>query len=303
MKKYLVTILVLFFTLQITQAQWAPNGATWHTGIIESFSSSNQGYIKTILVGDSLVGSHVCKMLESTRINYLGQTTSVDTAYMYYDSGRVYNYRYGSFYTLFDFSLSPGQSWYTIAPYPSPFTLSGNPPDTIVQIYVDSVSSQVISGITKKLLYVHSVSNDWYFLNPIIEDIGSMGGLHPFIYDWMDVEIPLLRCYNDSAIQFQVDASISCELLINDISENGIEPIARIFPNPTDHYLKIEFSTLKKDLRFIIINQNGQTVYKGNGSNNGESVDVGNLPSGMYSIVIFSDEKTSSANFIITHIN
>lgn len=304
MKKNLIPFLIVFFfKASNSLAQWAPLGATWHTGIIESFSSINQGYIRMICIGDTTIGSQNCRILESAHVNHLGQTTIVDTAYLYSDSGKVYKYRYGSFYTLFDFSLTPGQSWQTIAPYPSPFTLSGNPPDTIVQIIVDSISSLVISGVTKKLLYVHSVANDWYFLNPIIEDIGSMGGLHPFIYDWMDVEIPFLRCYNDSTIQYQVDAGTSCEMLLNNVLENVNAPIVRVFPIPSDNYLNIDFGQNEKEIFFVIINELGRTMYRGSSTLIGQRLNIENLPSGMYSIVIFNDTKISSTNFIITHHN
>lgn len=304
MKKILISILIIFFfNTDISFSQWAPHGATWHTGIIESISSVNQGYVKTISIGDSLIGAQNCQMLESTHVNHLGQITDVDTAYMYSDSGKVYNYHYGSFYILFDFSLSPGQSWQTIAPYPSPFTMSGNPPDTMVQIIVDSVSSEIISGITKKLLYVHSVANDWYFLNPIIEDIGSMGGLYPFIYDWMDVEIPLFRCYNDSTIQYQVDAGIPCEMLLNNVLENENVWNIRIFPNPSDNYLNIDFIKKEKNSFFVIINELGLTVYRGSSTETSQVLNTESFPSGIYSIVIFSNAKISSTNFIITHNN
>ena len=189
-------ISLLFTFLLLSQnysfSQWSPNGATWYTGIIENISSQNQGFIRTISIGDTVLNSIDCKLLESVHVNSSGQITLVDTLIMYSDSGRVFHYRNGSLYILYDFSLNAGDSWQTIAPYPSLFTLSGNSPDTIVEVVVDSISTITISGIAKKVMYVHSDSNDWYFLNPIIEDIGGAGGLFPYIYDWLDFEIPLI---------------------------------------------------------------------------------------------------------------
>jgi len=85
----------------------------------------------------------------------------------------------------------PGDTWQISVPYPSPYILvSLTSPDTIVTIIVDSVSSKIINGSSRKLQYVHSKNNDWYYFNPIIEGIGSTGGLFPYLYDWQDYDLP-----------------------------------------------------------------------------------------------------------------
>ena len=298
--------LLVFILISITSsAQWAPIGSSWHTGIIESFSSSNQGYIATNSIGDSVINFKNCKLMQSTHVNSSGQVTIVDTAFMYTDSGRVYDYKYGSFYLLYDFSLNQGGVWQTIAPYPSPFTLSGNPPDTIVNILVDSVSYRTISGISKKIMYVHSISNDWYFLNPIIEDIGSSGGLYPFIYDWSDFEIPLLRCYNDSNIQYQVDPNFSCDSILNEVNDSKTEVLneIRVFPNPASDFIFFNLHRKDEVKYFLIYNELGVLTHIGNSEEIVNGIFVGDYSSGMYCIVFFFNAKTKATNFIISHNN
>jgi len=262
----------------------------------------NQGYIRTTSFGDTILNTTNCKMLESVKINSSGQVSSIDTIFMYSDSGKVYHYRSGSFYLLYDFTLNPGDSWQTIAPYPSPFTISGNPPDTIVQIVVDSVSTITISGISKKVMYVHSNFNDWLFLNPIIEDIGSAGGLFPFIYDWMDFEIPLLRCYSDSILIYDAEPNYPCDTLVNKVNEatDFSTPIF-ITPNPADQNINLHIPDDGKIERFVIYNEFGKMVYQHNLENSTKEIFTGSFPDGIYFARAFKKNEVTSIKIVISH--
>lgn len=301
--KFLLLFTSLLLSLNYSFSQWAPNGATWYTGIVESISSLNQGYIRTNSIGDTVLNSIDCKLLESVHVNSSGQITLLDTLIMYSDSGRVYHYRNGSFYLLYDFSLNAGDSWQTIAPYPSPFTGSGNPPDTIVEVVVDSVSTITISGISKKVMYVHSDSNDWYFWNPVIEDIGSAGGLFPYIYDWLDFEIPFLRCYNDSILQYDTEVNFPCDTLLNSIEnfeKSNLEEII-LYPLPVNERLNFLFNSSEKIDRFLLFDEVGRLMMKGDEQELKGGISMVNYSSGIYFIQLLTENRPRSLKFVIFH--
>ena len=169
---YLILYILIIFSKPLASfsQNWLPNGAIWHTGIIESFFSTNQGYIFSSIVGDSTLLSKGTRIILSNHYDSRGILIKSDTNYMYEDTGKIFNFTSGQFYKLYDYNLMPGDTWQISVPYPSPYiVISMTSPDTVVTIKVDSISSTLIDGQLRKLQYVHSINNDWYFLNPAAE--------------------------------------------------------------------------------------------------------------------------------------
>jgi hypothetical protein len=281
--------LTSFSSNRLHAQTWAPDGAIWHTGIIESFFSVAQGYTTTTVISDTIIASHSCKLLESIYYDSNGSVRSTDSAYMYSDSGAVYHYRQSQFYTIYDFNADSGDVWTISVPYPSMFA-SGNPPDTLVTIFVDSVSVININGIDRKVQYVHSLTNDWRFENPIIEGIGSAGGIFPFIFDWLDQFIPYLRCYSDKLLTYQTNSfGLACNDVISEVSENEISNSIKLYPNPATDQLILEgmnsgipdltniriINSFGKEIKFQRIEKSKQLIL----------VDVNSLPVGLYFIL------------------
>ncbi len=289
MRKILLISLLLFSSTAFAQT-WGTYGTTWSTGILESFFSANQGYIQTIIIGDTTLLTQQCKILQSNHYNSSGQLVLVDTAFLYKSNNKIFCYLTNTFYTLYDFNASVGDTWQTIAPYPSPFSSSGNPPDSMVTIVVDSTSNTSINGQIKKVLYVHSAYNDWFFLNPIIEDIGSAGGLYPYIYGWMDNDIPYLRCYTDSSIFYQRNINFPCDTLINDIPENEIIGMI-VYPNPAHDQLKISFLNKHFQFQITILDSQGRECLRRKVQSGKQDIelDVQSLAAGFYSCILFNE--------------
>lgn len=296
MKKNIIKVIlsILFFVFLIAKTfsqNSLPNGATWHTGIIESFFSFNQGFIISTVFGDSTIQTKPSRLIQSYHYSSNNNLSIVDTMWMYEDSGKVYHFATGQFYKLFDFNLMPGDTWQISVPYPSPYiVITMTSPDTVVIIMVDSVSSTIIDGQTRKLQYVHSINNDWYFLNPIIEGIGSSGGFFPYIYDWQDYDIPFLRCYTDSSIFYQRNIDLPCDTFINDIPENEIIGMI-VYPNPVYDRLKISLLTNHSQFQIIILDSQGRECLRRKvqfGEKNIE-LDVQSLVAGFYSCIFLNE--------------
>lgn len=275
-------------------------------GMIESFFYQNQGYLFFESVGDTLIQGQNCKKLKKRRYWSSGSITDEGFEYFYSDSGKVYHYMSSTFYTLYDFTALPKDTWQISVPYPSPFA-SGNPPDTIVSIVVDSISSITIYSKNLKTLYVHSANNDWYFRNPIIENIGSAGGLFPYIFDWMDIDIPYLRCYSDTSIFYQIYNNISCDSIITGVFEKNNENGVSVIPNPADNYIivwvgpSIKISEQKTD--FTIIDITGNIKYHSSASliENKLIINVQFLPCGLYFIKININNELIIKKILIQH--
>lgn len=282
---------IIFSVSQALSQNWLPNSAVWHTGIVESFFSPNQGYIISNIIGDSTLLSKPSRVMKSQHYNSNNNLFLVDTMFMYEDSSKIYHFTNGQFYKLYDYNLLPGDTWQISVPYPSPYiVISMTSPDTVVTIKVDSISSTLIDGQLRKLQYVHSINNDWYFLNPIIEGIGSKGGLFPYIYDWQDYDIPLLRCYTDSSLFYQRSFDYQCDTFINDVNENGIMGMV-ISPNPTNDLLKITLLSNHSQFQIVIIDTQGRICLyrKIRYGEQNVILDVHQLASGIYSCIVLND--------------
>ena len=280
MRKILL-ISLLFFSNEAFAQSWGTHGTTWYTGILESFFSANQGYIISTIIGDSTIITKPSKLIQSYHYNSNNNLSNIDTMWMYEDSGKVYHFATGQFYKLFDLNLMPGDTWQISVPHPSPFiVITMTSPDTVVTIMVDSVSSTIIDGQMRKLQYVHSINNDWYFLNPIIEGIGSSGGFFPYIYDWQDNDIPFLRCYTDSSIFYQRNINFPCDTLINDIPENEIIGMI-VYPNPVHDLLKISFLNKHFQFQITILDSQGKECLQRK-INYDSDIDLSSFSRGIY---------------------
>lgn len=71
----------------------------------------------------------------------------------------------------------------------------------------------------------------------------------------------------------------------------------KLFPNPAKDLFQIESESLIDKL--VIYNSVGQRIYAKNNQNQSASIDVSFLPSGSYTVVIQSGDKTSKKNFAI----
>lgn len=125
MKKFIATfipfaLLIAGMPSKSFSQSWLPHEATWHTGIVESFFSPNQGFIVSTVIGDSTILTKPTRLIQSNHYNSQNLLTNVDTSFMYDENGKIYHLANGQFYKLYDFNLMPGDTWQISVPYPSP---------------------------------------------------------------------------------------------------------------------------------------------------------------------------------------
>lgn len=283
MKRHSLIILFLIGSVKINAQYWAKDSSKWYIGIVESFFSAAQGYTKAEVTGDTLLQGHSCKVIHKTRYYSNGLVNNAADDYMYGDNGKVYHYMNNTFYTLYNFNAMPGDTWTVAVPFASPFCMSSlNLCDSLVRIIVDSVSTITIQSQMLKTLYVHSDSNDWYFLNPIIENIGSVGGFFPYIYNWFDFDIPYLRCYQDTLISYQTNFSVTapCDSLISSIENITDANYVNVFPNPVTGKFNIKVESSQPS-EIIIYDMASRKILQQNFINT-VSLNTEQLAKGLY---------------------
>ena len=150
-------------------------------------------------------------------------------------------------------------------------------------------------------MYVHSDSNDWYFLNPIIEDIGSFGGLFPYIYDWLDFNIPLLRCYSDSLFHYETGIISQCDTILNSVDEFGGDNFAEVvlYPIPVNERLNFQFNRSVKIVSFLLYDEVGRIMMKGEGQELIGGISMVNYSSGIYFIQLLTSNSSRSFRILV----
>jgi hypothetical protein len=282
------------FQLSVYSQQWAPTGCVWHYGMIESYFAGDQGYLRVESIGDTVIHGQQCKILHKTRYDaYWHTLTDEGNDYMYSSNDVVYHFMNDTFYTVYDFNAMPGDTWTVAVPSPSPWFST----DTLVKIIVDSVSTITIQNQILKSLYVHSDSNEWRFLNPIIERIGSMGGMFPFIYGFMDMDIPFFRCYADTSIFYNRNPSQPCDTVIDDLPEFPEASDFSIYPNPSsgNWHIKVPVSSMYLHRTFIrVYNAYGQLILSREikfENNNGVPIDAHDFKPGIYEVQLATENQ------------
>jgi hypothetical protein len=140
-------------------------------------------------------------------------------------------------------------------------------------------------------------------LNPIIEDIGSAGGLFPYIYDWMDFEIPFLRCYSDSISQYNTDPNLPCDTLLNsmdDFAANNFVDII-LYPVPVNDRLNFHFNSTEKIDCFLLYDEVGRIISTGDEEILRSGISISNFSSGFYFMRFIKANCSRSIRFVISH--
>jgi len=296
MKNILILILLSSASLCLSQSEWASVGTVWHYGVLESPGNGTyEGYYKFESIKDTIIQTKVCSVIKKTNTESTGNIKEMGFEYTYFENGIVYQLIKNKFYPLYNFNAQVGDTWTTHLPadikgYPYP-------EDSLITIHVDSIKSISNSGILLKEQYVSSLSSkhgyiDWTFKNPIIEKIGAN---YMFIGEWglWDIDIPYLRCYKDTKIDYQANNTKECESKTNSVNAPNANGF-RIFPNPASNFIQLDIEYSTESTHVInIYNIVGECVLKQKTNNriNNISIDISNLKLGIYFVSLNSNKN------------
>ena len=281
MKKLLLVICLCgMCSIGVQSQTWAPMGAVWY------YSYTNfwiDGYIKIEAGKDTTIMDKQCRELVKTlfsydHVNIVYDTVIMGKEYTYSDNDKVYILRNNQFYTLYDFSAKPGDSWVI----PHTFDIEC---DTIGEVIVTDTSSVVVNGTRLRSLTLQAAENShWMLGSQAYESIGSIDSYMlpelTMLCNILDVfEGGPLRCYEDNTLgYFSTNIASSCDYIAG-ISKKKKENTFQLLPNPGTNTLYIQ--TTLKDAKLEMYDANGRLVVQQN-INETTSVNTSALNPSMY---------------------
>ena len=298
--KGLVLLMLLAIT-GFTKAQthvFAPVGAEWHYGKQTMFT---WGYIRINVTNDTIIDGHACSILhkEERGFNYYNHNLyHFDLGYEYIaqENDSVLIYRKGRFYKLFDFNANIGDSW----------IIPGGEEDG--RVIVCGKGTEIVNGNELRfILIVDEFGSTFGYGNELVGDtlfppdtikvlerIGPIGSyLLPVprnILDY-DGECGILRCYSDDIVEVNYSwPFVYCDYIDDDhvgFEENVQISNYGIYPNPTTGMVTI----MGKDLKTAeVFNALGQHMANDKGNGEQLTVDISDLPAGVYFVNITDSE-------------
>lgn len=285
MKPLLFTTLsVIFFLPVYCQVNWFPTGAKWHY----EYGSFLAGGLTTleVLSEDTIIGSNPYKRVLSTTI--YGFPGSMDTftemLYVFEENQVVYGFdRYYGGTLLYDFNAAIGD---TLAMYfgglsPYPFVV-----DSIGVIDING--SQLAFQDLRFKSYIEQ--EDWDKVR-VVEGLGSINS-HLFhshtIIQPFDAPSYHFRCYNDQNIGL-VNLSynqVDCDYIegVTSLVEPPYASI-KIFPNPTDHSVTLQYDGQPIDNLIIIDILGSIRIREHSPTQAIRRIDLNELENGLYFIM------------------
>lgn len=274
----------LVYSFAAHAQDFAPVGAKWHYGAGAAFSP-NTFYMWIESVGDSVVHGRTCQKLMG---NYGVDCSFYSSpAFVYHEDSAVYFYEphLDTFQTLYDFRLSPGESWKTVFYW-------GWDLDSVIAT-VDSVDFEEINGRLLKQLYVtyEIVSGEsWGGIhmqyNAVIsERLGDMEYLFRLFTGHAICDGTFsrgLRCYEDPEIGFySTGIAPTCDFQWVSVGEEQSVGVIDVHPNPTSGIVHLSIPAAQ-DVKCLVMDLTGRQVMGFSVKSDAVIVDLSKLPDGMY---------------------
>ncbi len=297
MKKLTFTLAIAFMISSLN-AQFAPEGATWHYG--EGFAfSGNIDYMKFVAEGDTIIEGVTCqKIRKYGQVACLGRPS---TEFTYESEGIVYYYNphHSEFEILYDFTAEPGDTWTMFTYEP------GDTSENEVTVHIDSVDTVILNGVELKRMYAlyqydfpawPGGPNHWR-TEVLIERLGNIGymfNLHNQTLFVCDGNYSTgLRCYEDEDFGlYETGNADSCEYVFiwTSVSEVDKNNLISIYPNPVSQTLFIDAAPEVAPATYILSDITGRTIQKGTLNNN--EIELGTIPEGIYLLQFYAADHT-----------
>ncbi|WP_317897897.1 T9SS type A sorting domain-containing protein [Aurantibacillus circumpalustris] len=297
MKKLLLFCLTPMLSFQSkSQIVFCPPGAEWHYSQVALGPSQFTPWIQrneaVKYVRDTVINSFTAKVLRHS-IFYTENSKPCALTLIKQDGDTIFMrnaYTQHTWQVLYNFNAAVGHKWYNSFPAGSYTTT------------VDSISYITENGFTLKQLYVsqHFPSSQYNWRSRIAERLGNelflfnfrtrfdLGNADPFFSDWIESFL----CYTDSTFGTKQFGSKGCDYQNLAGIEKNTTPVngIKVYPNPVYDVLNMEAGGLE-EFHISIIDVCGKEL-KHLGFENAGKIDVSDLKSGIYFVVVIKKGNT-----------
>lgn len=284
----------------VAQTVWAPIGATWYYH--HPFASQDK-YVLLESVNDSVINGWDVSIID-VKVNGT-QLISHEFIHQQGDSVFYYNSNYESFFLLYNFAASPGDTiivhdgWFK----PTPAFFCSEDSVSSFVYYIVAVDSTLIDNRWIKRQIVNSPSwSSWGFRQEgpntyILNGIGSAR----YFWGISGLIIPkffptILRCYDEPGFSY-VNPSWNhpCDYLlaVNEVPENNTVSVG---PNPFSDELTVSSSEPIKSLE--IFTPDGRRIIKSNPDQESLSINTSTLGRGCYLLRLYSKHRVFTKTII-----
>ena len=290
MKNVSLIFIFLFLIpqLSVAQTEWAPIGAEWHYGYWDLHNAPyGYAYFNYRVENDTVYLNQDCRYVSVIEKRSNGDEIAHELfTYEQNDSVFIAFEVEDSFRLMMDYGLEIGDS----------IELEGAFSYGTGVYVVADISEESFDGTLLKkwsLDFVDGYSGCQVFTE-YYEQIGHLYGLINnqlgcVVTEFLRAE---LRCYEDDNIFIDNRPFGSCDLWGGSLNTEE-EQVASImvYPNPVSDQLFFQLANTETPWNFEIIDNLGKSVNKGILNNGDETLNVENLPPGVYWI-LFSAENT-----------
>lgn len=307
MKKQIIISAIIFAScINVSSQEWYQIGTEWYFNQQILLDYPAHGYVKYTVEKDTLVDSENAKMIiHKTYWFSNGDVTDIDTLFVREDNGQVFRWNGSEYILMYDFTLNQGDTL--------DLEVVNNNCDSISPIIVDSINILEIDGIqldVQYLSYTVVLNNQIeVIIDKVIERIGRIEEFSYIPSCGIDI-VPwgnnLLRCYVENEFSFRsdwwsldypdapcdttIDGSTDIELIQQDRQIN-------LYPNPCTNFLNINHSS-SMIMSVKMFNSSGQLLKCLEPHDNYLRMDIRTFESGIYNIVIETENHSVSRNLI-----
>lgn len=317
MKATYIFTIFLFSQFHSFAQVWIDSDASWHYNV--DAGSLFQGFNHLQYTADSMIQGHNCQVIEA----YQHRATNYNSIYSHSDFQLETNYTYvngdtvfwlvdDEFKVLYNFGAQVGDTW-VIAEANTDTECQ----QTIVQ--VDDIGTVDLNEETFRWISFHSLGNSSYFFGgKALERFGmyeipyhSPHSLFPVENDCtanIEFFFHQFTCYEDASFNLLNTSTLDCEfartlsLTEESTSNFGIQ----YYVDQENSLLHLNSDASLDNVKCTIYNNMGQVVFPTKvilNTNNNDVIHFSNLNSGIYYVVLQSDNLTETGKFVLTGNN
>jgi hypothetical protein len=281
MKKILLFNVFVVFCLTAMAQNYSQIGTIGHYNLRSTVSPYDKSYATLETLKDTVISNFPCKKLVETVYDFNGSVNGIGYHFIQIIGPQVYFfYKDSSFSwvrdTLYNFSLTKGESYTFYQDLYQPVTIT-----------IDSVSNELINGVSRTVQYLKGNSVGVYLEDKAIEGLGALF----FFMPWGDLD-PRggLRCYQDSTIGFYRNNLMdSCDFIsvgLNELSINNA--IVTLYPNPTNSVVNIDWLPNQQVNQIQVFDFQGRVIQQYNKRVN--QINLAAFDNGIYFLKVFGEE-------------